>query len=58
MGFYNILTGEPAIKEQSLNSISGAKNYVSKYLTKTDANTCNEIHAKANYILNKYGLHL
>lgn len=58
MGFYNRLTGEPAIKEQSLNSISGAKNYVSKYLTKTDANTCNEIHAKANYILSKYELQL
>lgn len=58
LGYYQIITGEPAIKAQSLNSISGAQNYVDQYLIKTDATNCQEIHSKANYILNKYGLHL
>lgn len=55
---YNILTGQPAVKAQSLNSITGAQNYVAKYLIKTDATNCNDIHPKANYILKKYGLQL
>lgn len=57
-GWYDIITGEAAIKAQSLNSINGAKTYVNQYLVKTDAASCNEIHVKANYILKKYGLQL
>ncbi|MFA0143857.1 hypothetical protein AB4430_19060 [Vibrio kanaloae] len=55
---YDIITGEPVIKAQSLNSISGAKIYINQYIIKTGASNCNDIHTKANYILRKYGLHL
>jgi hypothetical protein len=53
-GFYNILTSERAIKAQSLNSVAGATKYLSQYLVKTDAGSCNELKQAANRILAKY----
>lgn len=52
--FYKILTSENAIKAQSLNSIVGAKKYLSQYLIKTDAGTCGELKQAANSVLAKY----
>lgn len=53
-GFYKILTSENAIKAQSLNSIVGAKKYLSQYLVKTDATSCSELKSAANRVLSKY----
>jgi hypothetical protein len=53
-GFYKILTSENAIKAQSLNSIVGAKKYLSQYLIKTDAKSCGELRLAANRVLAKY----
>jgi hypothetical protein len=52
--FYKILTSENAIKAQSLNSIVGAKKYLSQYLVKTDAASCSELKPAANRVLSKY----
>ncbi|WP_335922694.1 MULTISPECIES: hypothetical protein [Shewanella] len=53
-GLYNIIIGEPAVKAQSLHSITGAKNYLLSYLQKTDAKNCSEIRKYSNQILSKY----
>lgn len=55
---YNLMTGESAIKAQKLNSTSGAKIYLNKFLLKTDANSCEDTPLIINEILAKYGLTL
>ncbi|HBV75977.1 MULTISPECIES: hypothetical protein [Vibrio] len=57
-GIFDIITGEPAVKAQALNSNVGATAYLSKYLSKTDAESCSEIREYSDKILDKYGLGL
>ncbi|AZG37078.1 hypothetical protein [Shewanella psychromarinicola] len=56
--FYKIITSENAVKAQSLNSVVGAKKYLSQYLIKTDANSCSELKKIANKVLVKYDVEL
>lgn len=57
-GWVELLTGDAAIKAQSLNSTVGARSYLNQYMRKTDANSCSQIRPVANQVLSVYGLQL
>lgn len=52
---YKTITGEPAIKAQSLRSRIGAIKYVNAALVETDASTCNELPSVIVSTLRLYG---
>ncbi|MEM5481566.1 hypothetical protein WNY97_17295 [Pseudoalteromonas fuliginea] len=58
LGWYKILTGEPAVKAQALRSVKGARAYLSHFLVKTDANECSQISFYADKVLAVYNLKL
>ncbi|QSX31093.1 hypothetical protein JYB88_05475 [Shewanella cyperi] len=52
---FNLITGEAAIKAQSLRSVTGARAYIEKSLIKTDAKECSQIRYYAEKVLSHYG---
>ena len=54
----NVITGETAIKAQSLRSVKGAKSYLEKSLLKTGATECSQLRLYAQKILSQYGVSL